>query len=296
MRRFLPVLVVSLGTLFFVSCSKKSDTAPGAESAAPATTSTVPETPPASDDTEVSFSLSRGKDSGVTNPGTTTPAAGATDGLNQEPPRVVSRVIPFYPLSLRLQGIEGRVDVEILINTSGIVEQADVVLATEPRFSEYAVAALRQARFIPAKENGVPIPARTLIPVPFTSERASREMPANSPLARLQYVDGTYYTRNETGRLVPAEITEPTPLLQLEFPLPNSVPEGETVTARAKVTVTAEGQATNVSVSRSSNADFTKSIQETLPFWQFIPRIKAGKAMAITVEIPFTAKASAARQ
>lgn len=292
MRWHLPLLVLISGGLLFSACSKKSTPAstPPPAAPAPATTTAAPAATDTSD-TGVSFNLSGSKpgDTGTSATDTFMPSKPAGEDTS-EAPRMISRVFPFYPLSMRMQGIEGRVDVRVLINTEGRVERAEVLSSTEPKFSEYALAAARLCRFTPAKENGKPVPLTTGFSVPFVSEFGTGSMPDHSPLAHLAYLSGEYYSVNETGKLAPAEYKVPVALLQLQPDVPVSAKPGETLTAKVRFTLSDEGQVMNPVVTNSTNAEFTHAIAEVMPFWQFIPRIKNGKAVSGPVELPFTLK------
>ena len=287
MRRYIPFLALVSGSILLPACSKKNTPAATPTPAAAAN----PAPAPAENNDGISFSLSGNKPGGAGTSATDTfspnKPAGAAD---TESPRLLARVIPFYPLSMRMQGIEGRVDIRILINTEGRVERAEVISSTEPKFVDFALAAVRLFRFTPARENGKAIPIATAFSVPFLSEFGTGSMPPDSPLARLAYLSGEFYSVNETGKLSRAEIKKPLALLQMEPAIPETGKPGETLTAKVKFTLTEEGQVVNPTISDSTNAEFTRAIQEVMPFWQFIPRIKNGKPVAMTVELPFTLK------
>lgn len=277
MRRIFTLLLpFSLG-LAFSACSKKAEQPAAAEPAVPSVAPVAADAPPA-DDTPVSFQLSG-------NTGTATPDATAAEA-NIEPARWLLELRPFYPLSLRMQGIEGRVDIRVLINTEGRVDRAEVIGTTEPRFNDFAVACMRGSRFVPQRENGVPVPLIGDFSVAFLSEYGSGSMPRNSPLARLALHDGTYYTTGPDGRLIPAESKEPITLLAVEPIVPESLRGGKAFKATAKITISEEGQVTKVDVSDATSDEFKRAVEEVLPFWQFVPRLKNGKPVQVTVTLP----------
>ena len=72
---------------------------------------------------------------------------------------ILHMVQPEYPPNELLEGIEGDVTIEILVNEEGRVENAWVLAAMGPKSFEYAsLAAVRQFRFKPPTENGHPVP------------------------------------------------------------------------------------------------------------------------------------------
>lgn len=84
---------------------------------------------------------------------------------------VLSRVLPDYPPRARSLGIQGWVQLEIIVNPSGKVSAAKVVDAKPKEvFEEAALAAIKQWRFQPAYKNGQAIEQRALQRVDFRLE------------------------------------------------------------------------------------------------------------------------------
>lgn len=82
-----------------------------------------------------------------------------TDVSYSEDYVILYMVQPKYPPVELLDGIEGDVTVEILVNEDGLVENAWIVMTLGPRsFEEASLAAIRQFRFKPPVENGRPVP------------------------------------------------------------------------------------------------------------------------------------------
>jgi TonB family protein len=76
-------------------------------------------------------------------------------------PRLISMVTPVYPDSARRAGIEGQVNLQIVVDELGRVTEAEVLLARPAGlFDEAAVAAIRQWIFEPARAGGKPIKVR----------------------------------------------------------------------------------------------------------------------------------------
>lgn len=72
---------------------------------------------------------------------------------------ILHMVRPEYPPGELLRGIEGEVIVEIFVNDNGMVENAWVLTALGPRtFEAASLEAVRQFRFKPPKQAGVPQP------------------------------------------------------------------------------------------------------------------------------------------
>ena len=88
----------------------------------------------------------------------------------EEPPEFLRWRPPAYPENLRRNGIVGRVVLRFTIDTLGRVEPNSVGVVSSPNaeFSEAAIAALRTARFKPARINGKAVPADLRMPVNFS--------------------------------------------------------------------------------------------------------------------------------
>ena len=82
------------------------------------------------------------------------------------PPVLMSRVVPEYPQLARLQGIEGLVRLEAILDREGRVEEDIKVLSSIPPLDEAAIKALRQWRFQPARDH-VGQPVRVILEVPI---------------------------------------------------------------------------------------------------------------------------------
>jgi TonB family protein len=69
---------------------------------------------------------------------------------------IIERLVrPIYPDEVRDRGVEGRVAVLALVDTSGTVVDAEVVTASgEPQLDHAAEAAARQCRFRPYRVHG----------------------------------------------------------------------------------------------------------------------------------------------
>ena len=87
-------------------------------------------------------------------------------------PQVIARPKPTYPATLKAQGIEGDVVLEVRIDARGAIVAVRVVRgANEKAFNEAAVAAARSARYGPATERGKAIPYTLTYTVKFRIDR-----------------------------------------------------------------------------------------------------------------------------
>lgn len=80
-----------------------------------------------------------------------------------EPVRVRTESAPLYPMQLRAMGIQGAVDLEFVVDTTGRADPATlhVISSSHDRFTAAVRAALEDARFVPGRYNGHAV--RTLV-------------------------------------------------------------------------------------------------------------------------------------
>lgn len=72
-----------------------------------------------------------------------------------------------YPKEARAQGIEGRLELEFLVESDGSVTDIDVAESLHPLCDSAAVDGVRSVDFIPARVDGTPVPIRLRLPVRF---------------------------------------------------------------------------------------------------------------------------------
>jgi periplasmic protein TonB len=97
------------------------------------------------------------------------PSIGGSGMLTGENADVLSGPLPVYPDLLRQAGVQGRVVLEAVVDTTGRVLASSilVVSATNPGFVASARQALRATLFRPAMVDGKPIRMRVRIPYEF---------------------------------------------------------------------------------------------------------------------------------
>jgi protein TonB len=86
---------------------------------------------------------------------------------SSEGPKFEKRVIPEYPFAAKKRGQEGKVVLRLLIDELGILQEVEVMEATDSLFIQPAVNAVKQSFFIPAKNNKRPVPSKTILPIHF---------------------------------------------------------------------------------------------------------------------------------
>ncbi len=88
-----------------------------------------------------------------------------SDTLDQRP-SITRRVEPEYPTKARRMNVQGSVKVRLVVDSSGLPHNCEVISATpDGYFEEAALNAARNMRFAPGKLKGQPV--NTLVVLPF---------------------------------------------------------------------------------------------------------------------------------
>lgn len=88
--------------------------------------------------------------------------------VNLQPPRVKHRVQPRYDRERARRGIQGSVDLQILVDAAGLVTFARVVTGSgDDELDRLALEAVRQWEFVPAVLEGTPVAVRAVVTINF---------------------------------------------------------------------------------------------------------------------------------
>ncbi|SMO37061.1 energy transducer TonB [Gracilimonas mengyeensis] len=79
-----------------------------------------------------------------------------------------------YPEMARKAGIEGRVVVEFVIDTTGYVTNPIIIRGIGGGCDEAALQAVKKARFKPGKQRGIPVMVRYSLPISFSLSKHNR--------------------------------------------------------------------------------------------------------------------------
>jgi len=88
-------------------------------------------------------------------------------GGNIIAPRKIKDSVPVYPAEASAAGIEGYVILEVVVDESGTVSQAQVIRSL-PLLDRAAIDCVRQWKYAPALLNGIAVPVRMTESVRFT--------------------------------------------------------------------------------------------------------------------------------
>lgn len=82
-------------------------------------------------------------------------------------PIAVYQVSPKYPPEMKAEGIEGKVIVELIIDTKGLPRDCKVVKSTRSEFEASAIAALSQWKFEPGMKGGRAVNTHLEVPIVY---------------------------------------------------------------------------------------------------------------------------------
>lgn len=89
-------------------------------------------------------------------------------GGNVMSSKVLKKVAPVYPASMKAQRIHGSVQLEVAVDKLGNVASAEVIATPHVDLTESALAAVRQWVYQPTLLNGNPVEVRTVVRVNYT--------------------------------------------------------------------------------------------------------------------------------
>jgi TonB family protein len=92
---------------------------------------------------------------------------GLAGDAGSSPPKVVHKVEPEYTRAARLATVQGTVLIEAVIDVSGAPTRLRIVSPLGFGLDDRALQAVSQWQFEPARKDGVPVEAVTIVPVDF---------------------------------------------------------------------------------------------------------------------------------
>jgi TonB family protein len=94
-------------------------------------------------------------------------SAPLSSGGTQGPPGVIKRVDPAYPAILKMAGIEGEVEVKVVLDRTGAIENVSILKGSRDELNNAAVEAVKQWQFSPGMDHGTPVRSEIVVPFRF---------------------------------------------------------------------------------------------------------------------------------
>jgi TonB family protein len=96
-----------------------------------------------------------------------------------EQPRLAHIIEPKYPAELLGSGLEGKVLIRIIVDTTGVPQSPEIVESSDPRLNEAAKTAVREWRYLPGKLNGEPTELPALAEIYFEKPKGTSSTPGS---------------------------------------------------------------------------------------------------------------------
>jgi TonB family protein len=187
-----------------------------------------------------------------------------------EPPRVIKRTPPVYPMAMRRSGMRGDVVVEFVVDEEGSVRSPVVVRTLNPSFNEAALDAVRAWKFEPARVEGRAVKTRMQQPISF----GFSDMPDGGD-------DGVDVRRRGRVSELPPEFRYDTApqVAALEVPrYPYALlREGVRGSADVGMLVAANGKVTYTKIVEASRPEFGYALQAAVERFEYEPAVKDGR-------------------
>lgn len=182
------------------------------------------------------------------------------------PPKALKRSEPDYPYAMRRFRLEGRVQIEFVVDTTGKPQNPVISESSNPAFDEPALAALREWTFQPATVDGRPVKARLRQEIRFHMNEGG---------------DEPFSIQKTDQAKIPEEWrhdTEPK-IRGVQLPVyPYALRAADVRgTAQATMIIDPTGRVVAVAGIKADRPEFGQALAAALEGFQFDPALRAGK-------------------
>ena len=198
-----------------------------------------------------------------------------------------------YPADLRAGGVEGTVQVSMIVGADGTVSQPSVVRSTHAGFDSATVAAVGMLRFEPARVGGRPVRARVELPIqwrlaPPAPVEATAAAAAPSPGVVIRPVaDSVRVYELSDVDVQPRPRNVHTLQDELERRYPPDLRDAETQgTVQVRFRIDRQGNTHDFIVRHSTEPRLNEPTIEALRLLRFTPARENGEAVHVWVELP----------
>jgi TonB family protein len=81
---------------------------------------------------------------------------------------IIAKVAPIYPVAAKQAGVQGTVELDVVVSKEGVPEALQVITSPSDDLSQSALEAVRLWRYRPTLLNGNPVPIETSVIVNYT--------------------------------------------------------------------------------------------------------------------------------
>jgi len=186
-------------------------------------------------------------------------------------PVMIKAPVPVYPEKAKMQAIEGKVFLKLLIDENGNVAKAKIDKGINPLLDKSALEAVKSAKFSPALINDKPVRVWVVLPVAFKMEIDNGENDGNPGINVSIKVDKYPELIHHEQPIYPEEAKK------------NNI-EGK---AYVKVLVDKEGTPQKAVVIKSDNELFNQPAIDATMKSKFTPALLNKEPIAVWVVLPY---------
>ena len=202
-------------------------------------------------------------------------------------PALISQLKPEYPREAKLQDIQGKVFLKLLIDEKGNVAKAKVEKGVNPLLDKSALSAAKKAKFSPALINDKPVKVWVVLPIAFKLDAEKKNEADLVPQERRDYP-----VKVETAE---PGMNEFVAVQKLPEMISSSQPYYPELAKKAgiegkvfvKVLVDEKGNPKKAVVIKSESDVFNQSATEAAMKSKFTPAINEGKPIAVWIVLPY---------
>ena len=200
-------------------------------------------------------------------------------------PALVSQLKPVYPEKAKMQDIQGKVFLKLLIDEKGNVAKAKVEKGVNALLDKSALTAAKKAKFSPAMQKGKAVKVWVVLPISYKLDVDKKNELKTVPPTMDKQTSGD----REPG---PDEKIEVEKLPDLIYAGKPDYPEeakknGVEGKVFVKLLVDKEGNAKKAVVIKSDNEVFNKSSVDAAMKSKFTPALNKGEKVSVWVVLPY---------
>jgi len=205
------------------------------------------------------------------------PKQTTTDGLQDEPVKLLKAVKPEYPFKMQKAGLIGLVRIECIVDKEGRVINPIVVESNNPWFERPAIEAILKWKFQPGRKNGRVVNVRISQPISFEPEEGGTELWQS--------------TKGKDHAKLPQEIRWdecPVPIASTYPVYPaEALLGGRKGHAVVRYLVNPQGRIQVAKVLEASAPEFGGAAMASIDAWRFKPATQAGKPCSALLQMEF---------
>jgi TonB family protein len=208
-------------------------------------------------------------------------------------PALVSQLKPVYPKEAKMQDIQGKVFLKLLIDEKGNVAKAKVEKGVNALLDKSALTAAKKAKFSPAMVKDKPVKVWVVLPVSYKLD-LEKEQSLSKADKELASKDKKLYSgeNKEPGQDDFIAVEKMPDLISAGEPVYPEEAKKNKIEGKifVKLLVNQEGNAAKAVVIRSDNEIFNQPAIDAAMKSKFTPALNKGEKISVWVVLPYKFK------